>query len=727
MTYRRWKIAGSTGAVSRLRKYVTHKGIGKTAWVVGENAHKGYQKKKKGKRIRKGAFAIGLILIFGIYFMGANSALADTFYPSGDTQYCDFAQAISVSYRDLPPVSIGAGGLSYDILNLQGEFGLYPQYHSIFDVAELRYPNARRYNGVADYVAVPPKTTIDIGHFAFNYAGHPISLENGYLFLSRMSPEDGSLGRLGANGIIGEVSFFFYGRHITRSGLMRELGYVGTWDNSSWDSPPSGQVLYSFETIQPMEFAHRGVKVGFTDIGELQLLITSRVRNTSEYSLGSVEFSDCFSNGYQFTNVEDFAPGEEKTFGCAINLGLDYPSVLELSPAVVSDPNRHVESVGRGGDSIINFDPESRVFIAARTDLGATGWLGLQPDFAPVPSGDFLTVELIPYEVYSDTEVIELTPELNVEKLVTDSDEIEVKNNEILAGEEVEYVIRIGNSGARARNVRIIDDYDERYLEVLDDGEFVEENGRLILDIEEIRARESIELKVKMKAKELSLSGDYKAINKVKFECEESYCGQEDQVETTIKFGGLRLSKFVWDGANWRTWGSFSYGDTVNFQLLVENLEGDRPKGVKISDKLRCLPDPSVKHLYGTLFHESGQPFTSTKNFVTKPILNRDGEVVNYDFDSSALDDQTRYKCINEAWIDAETTDSDKVAFVVNPKVFRFPAPQSEGEEQPTSQGKLLGQTGFAVSPVFCVALFIFFFPLSKILQKSHAIDIMNL
>jgi len=230
-----------------------------------------------------------LVTVFAIFantFVGLLPILttevnADSFYPSNDALNCNFAMATSVSYRSLPSNSTSAGGMSYNSGQVYGASGNYPETHRITDVADITFPDAHRYRGTADRVAVPPNTRIDVGFYVHNYSGHTITAHNGHLFVSRANTDLGDWGRLGAGGSYANVNHIYAGENRTRSGRRIQTGNIGTYPANPISNTPLGRTIYSFTTIQPMQIQSRTASPEFLGGGNLRIRYDLTVRNTS--------------------------------------------------------------------------------------------------------------------------------------------------------------------------------------------------------------------------------------------------------------------------------------------------------------------------------------------------------------------------------------------------------------------------------------------------------------
>lgn len=408
-------------------------------------------------------------LLIGLLPIFTTEVKADSFYPSGDGQFCNFGMATSVSYRSLPANSTAPGGMSYNAGLIYGESGNYPETHRITDVANLLFPDARRYRGVADRIAVPPNTQVDVGFYVHNYSGHTITAHNGYLFVSRANTDLGDWGRLGAGGNYGSTSFLFAGQTVNRSGRIIQTGNLGTYGTNTISNPPLGRTIYSFTTIQPIQIQSRTATPEFLGGGNLRIRYDLTVRNVSQYNLPNINVLDNLPSGETFNQTVTFSPGQTRTFTYYANMGDSYPVTITNTPAVVSDPNRHKEEAAIGTNEYTDFNGESRTIIVDRDDAGAPAdWRGRQPDFSAHPAGDYFLVELLPYTIRSNNTTVNVPPNLLIEKLVSDDDETQVKVNASSPAEEITYDVSVRNTGGNATGVVVVDDYDQSLLEILD-------------------------------------------------------------------------------------------------------------------------------------------------------------------------------------------------------------------------------------------------------------------
>lgn len=719
MAYRRWSVLGVKDSRDRMNKYSRSRKRRRFGLVLGEydwrqmGRYRGYtsdnKKKEKSSQKAKGRYAIVFLIAAMLLFGRIGVAHADSFYPSGDTAYCQFAQGISLSYSSLPIAGTGPGEMYYDLGLVRGEGDGFPGSHNIFDIAEVRYPNARRYNGVADYIAVPPNTIADFGLFVFNFAGHDVSLRESQLFVSRQNPSDGDLMRLGAFGIPQSLSFLYFGTDVVREGYAVRVPPIGTWGQSSWEDPPLGVTIARFKTLQPIQITARNVRTTFGGDGRLHLLILTTVANTSTYSLDNVHIEETLPNGEIWSQVFDFEPHGAKYLRYGVDMGLSYALDFDVGPIIATDPNSHTESIGIGSGSVHTYDPENRVFMGLRDDLPAVGWYDYQPDMPPVPEGDFLTVELLPYEVRSEITEVSVQPELQVLKLVSDSDEELVEHSESQPGEEITYTINVSNTGARARNIEIIDSYDTNYLELVDSGVF-EAIGQGVLrhNISEIHANQEESYELKFKIRENLQPGEYSVENLVRLECLGGYCDDlEDSTTSNVSaYVDFDLEKLVWDGGDWSKIAEFSHNiddsdiESLLFKIDITNTGNVPSRPIDLLDLITCDPEISVKQV-----NSQWEMTELGYRNVTNSILPGDTVLLQLEIEILSELEVGEYQCVNNVVI--EGTELESQADVILKIWDQNGENEDSDEDDPDrEQDQSLAKTGGNMS------LIVFFLPL---------------
>ncbi|MBN1618789.1 hypothetical protein JW887_05625 [Candidatus Dojkabacteria bacterium] len=484
----------------------------------------------------KNRILLYLVFLASLIIFLPQKVRADAFYPRGDTMNCEFAQTISVSYRNLPVPSRSAGSMYYDSSLIHGESDGFVGSHDFFDVGTVLYPSARRYLGVADAVQVPPNSNIDFGYFYFNYSSHQIDVGKSNIFVSRADPSSGDLTRLGADVVNVSVAFLFNGSMITRGGKAHVMETIGNFAPSSYSYPPVGRTIYSFSTIQPLKIVHRSVVPEFNDSGELILEFSSTLFNYSSYTLNNIEVTDQLPDGSIHTQVVSIGPKDRISLYYDLNMGLDYPLDMTISPLIVKDPNFHKESVSLAASTNMSTNPESRSIISLRGDYGAPStWVANQTDFVAVGSGDFISVTLIPYELRSMAIDLHLAPDLSVEKFVSDSDETMVESTTSNSGEFIRYDIIVKNNGARAENIDVNDLFSDNYIEITDANFFNIQDLSLQAHIGRINNKQEVHYVLDAKVKSDLISGEYVIPNVVNLFCDSDYCQNiSDSVSTIV-------------------------------------------------------------------------------------------------------------------------------------------------------------------------------------------------
>lgn len=406
--------------------------------------------------------ALTRVLVAGCCFVALllkvgtiTSVRADNFYPTGDVKDCDFATATSLSYFMLPPNCNQQGCVSFDPTDLRGESGNYPYTHRISDVAYLTYPDAHRIWGIADSVAVPPNTQVDIGFFVHNYSKHDVSVPSAYVFLSRANLNNGDWGKLGAEGVIGNINYNYFGVSKVRLGRYKHVHDLGVYVPNTHATVPLGRTIYSFHTIQPLNIRSRDVNYEFDTNGNLILNYYVNIENISSYDLNNIKIIDIFPNEQKYEILSNFNAKETKDFFYSVNLGTDYERNINILPLTVIDPNYHREYVAVANG--IASDSESKTLLINRTDVGSSfGWTGIQPDFSTKTTGEYYYIELIPYTVYSEILNIDVAPKVSVKMTVSDFDEQEVTTNHVSPNEHFNVHFCVSNTGGNAKDLNLL-------------------------------------------------------------------------------------------------------------------------------------------------------------------------------------------------------------------------------------------------------------------------------
>ncbi len=461
--------------------------------------------KRLGRLFRSFLVLITVLASSGItnLFM-ATPVKADSFYPDGDVGGCKVATVMGVQFNDL-----GGNGVNWDSGNVSGESGAWIQNHHFNQVADITYPDAHKYPYVADRVAVPPNTRIEIGEWTYSYAGHGVNINNINFFTSRSNPADGDLTRLGAGGSYGTI---YMNGFPARSGKYVNTGYVGYFGDhvSSY-----GHVIYSFDTIQPIQlqsFTANPIWNG----SNLTVRYTAIIRNVSAYNLCNIRFRDVLPTGAIFDQTFCVNSGQNVTLTYDDNWGTNYPNTIINDPATIWDNNWHDESQSESMPSIYEGgNPNVRPGIVQRDDIGSpSGWSAGQPIWGQAERPP-INVVLIPYWFNSGQVRLDVPPVLTISKTVSDQDETNVKTNDSRPNEDISYNITIGNTGGKATGVVVVDDYDQSLIKITDPNGGSGNGNTISWNVGELQHSETKIFTVKAKTIAPLAHGTYVAPNTV--------------------------------------------------------------------------------------------------------------------------------------------------------------------------------------------------------------------
>lgn len=432
---------------------------------------------------------------------GTSAVFADNFYPSGDSAYCEVAQAAAISYGELPP-SDASLGMTYDASSIEGRKTWQLLQGNIESVADVTYPDARRINGIASHVSVPPNTKIDLDVFFYNFSGHEVVLKEGIFFVSMPSSRWGDLTKLGSDGWDRIVSINYLGTSIDRHGKAVWIKNWKTLPAHSYSALPKGEVFYSFKTIQPAEVINREVNYEFNSDGEFILKYKTDLRNNTDYLLKDVYVEDIFPDGEIFSKTLDLEERSITTLEYEKCLCYDYDYEIPISEFMIDDPNSHYEKASYGVAGNFSYDPGTRVFFTRRSDSTNLYWTGNQGDFTVSGEGDFISVKLLPYTIYTQPFSIDVRPNVQIlpsNILEDDSDLLEVEGK---ASDVYDIEIKIENSEAYLNNAKLIIEFDDEKVDFVNDSYEVLEDGRLALDLGRISTAEIINLSEEFKISE---------------------------------------------------------------------------------------------------------------------------------------------------------------------------------------------------------------------------------
>lgn len=478
---------------SRIKRFLKHRLLTKHLFKV----------KRTGK-LFKAFFTLILVLFSsGITNLAFVTPVhADPFYPDGDVGGCRFATVVGVQYND-----IGGNGVSWDNGNVSGESGSYIQNHHFTQVADITYPDAHKYPYIADRVAVPPNTRVEIGEWSYSYADHGVNLDAFHFFTSRPNPADGDLTRLGAGGSYGTI---YMNGFPARSGKYVTSGYIGYFPDrvSSY-----GHVFYSFDTVQPIQLQNFTASPIWNG-QNLTVRYTAVVRNVSAYNLCNIRFRDVLPTGAVYDQTFCVNSGQNVTLTYDENWGTNYPNTIINDPATIWDNNWHEETQSETQPSIYDVgNPAIRPGVVARDDLGApASWNANQPVWGQIERPP-INVVLIPYWFSSGQVRLDVPPVLSVQKTVSDNDETNVEANESRPDEEITYNITVSNTGGRATGVTVTDDYDQSLISIINADGGNDNGDTIIWNVGELQHGETRSFTVQARTISPLAHGTYLAPN----------------------------------------------------------------------------------------------------------------------------------------------------------------------------------------------------------------------
>ncbi len=382
---------------------------------------------------------ITIISTLTLYIAFTALAKADNFYPTGRVNNCQFASTIATQIKSTANVSV-----NYNSNHLYGSSGNWIQNHTIHDVADINFPNARRYTGVADKVSVPPGTQVQVGLMAWNYSGHEINTDNITFFTSHENPANGDLTRLGAGGSYGTITFD--NGQASRSGKNLRLPSLGSFSNRV---AHGGRIFYEFTTIQPIQMPIYEVTSQINADKELLINYKFQIHNNSTYSVCNVRLEQNLVNGTKFDKTICLNSGAVHNENFTINLGKNIPKNLNIPRLTITDNNRYIESSAsryQNSNDIYNYNARSAYI--GRNDSNAPNWYAFQPAWGQV-GNDLITIEIIPYWFQSGNKQFTFPNETSLEVTVSDSDEFAVKSNTFELDEEITFNIKLTNTLAR--------------------------------------------------------------------------------------------------------------------------------------------------------------------------------------------------------------------------------------------------------------------------------------
>ncbi len=436
---------------------------------------------------------------------------ADNFYPGADGSDCDFAYAESLTVSSLPSGEV----VDYNVSQVEGVVDSgWISSHTLDSIATISYPYSQRELGVRDRVAVPPRSTVDIGMFVYNHTGHSVEVLKGYLFLSK-NDGSGDFSRLGAVGYSDtDVVFTLRGHDMVKHGKVVELGNLGSYENHYYPGGlAKGKKIYSFEVEQPLRFVSQNIDYSFNSDKELLVEIEVEVENVSPYNLNNV-----FYKHRDFSSYENFDSGEVQHYDYEFNLGKNYSHFVDLGRISIEDPNTQTECIVDGRDwSDRGYNPDHWTLILARSDSNTpSGWTGNQGEWPTRPSGDSMCVTRIPYAFRSEDLSLDLDSDLNLESFLETDKGSNLKEADVVMNDIFEVDLSLTNRDARADSVEICTSYESDLVEILDScgGEILDDRVVWSLDSLDYDSVWDCSLVYKVKIFSSELSGEYELISR---------------------------------------------------------------------------------------------------------------------------------------------------------------------------------------------------------------------
>jgi uncharacterized repeat protein (TIGR01451 family) len=388
-----------------------------------------------------------LIFCLGLLFMLHSQIHADDFYPTASIDECKLATNLAVQYNNLPT------DIQYNPGLIAGEKSPFIQSNDINKVADITFPDARRYSGIADEVRVPPNTSVEFGAFTWNYSGHDIDSNELKLFTSRNNPGSGNLTRLGAGGVSTDLRFDVNNSRL-RSGLAVTLPGLGLIHNRIADK---GKVIYSFKTIQPIAAEKLSLSSHYDADQNLVIDYSYRVKNNSSYNVCNIDFEDNLPDGttYKKSLCLNATTYQDISYQALIKSQL--PAIITDSGPIVRDNNTYTEVSGdfhKNQNDIYNF--EARTLYVKRNDNTAPNWYAYQPAWGQVER-NLVKISIIPYSFHLPASIVTPTINLSLKKYIIDGDNNQLSQIDLSAGSIINYKLVITNNGPTANSVNLSD------------------------------------------------------------------------------------------------------------------------------------------------------------------------------------------------------------------------------------------------------------------------------
>lgn len=535
-------------------------------------------------------------------------ARADDFYVTGgDNGACRFASTVAVGYDNL-----GGGGINYDPAQVSGYSRAWIDNARFLDVASPWSPDPHRYWGVADGVAVPPNTRVSLAFYAWNYTDHGVNVNNVETFLSRQN-QGGGVSNLGGGGTYASSSWRVGQTTYTRTGMRVSSGNVG-WYNDRGNE--DGRIVHEFTTIQPI------IRQSFTATpvwsgANLSIRYDLTLRNSSNYNLCNIRVRDTMPSGQTYDQTHCINAGQTRTISYTENWGTSYPMSITNNNVRVDDNNTHREVTAERMVNAYDNRPEVKTAIAYRNDSTNPNWYASQTSWG-MQNGELFSVTLIPYWFEGGSASVNLTEDVSLSKRVSDSDETLVVHNTASNQEEITYRVSVTNDEARVTNMRIIDDYDQNYITILDaDGGT--DNGDRITWTATMEHGETRTWNVRARINELE-QGNYTFHNRVWTENPDS---PDEEVITDVNPEAvINLTKTVTDSDETNVKVNTVQGDhylegerRLTFNINYQNTGDAYARNVILTDDLTQFVDDGVFNRVENI--SGGGTFNSSNNIIT--------------------------------------------------------------------------------------------------------------
>ncbi len=400
---------------------------------------------------RKRIFLRGIAGLI-IFFCSQSAVSADSFYPGGDSNSCSLAGVVGVQYSRL-----GSSGIHWNSGDVQGVADPWIRVTQFRDVANPWYPNAARYDFVADIVAVPPGSRVELGMYLWNHSGHTVNVNKIELYTSLDLLGHGDISKLGAGGEVVNSCFKLGG--VMRCRNSKTVSIPVNWDirdRNATVQDSFGKIFYGFDTIQPIQLRSFNATPRWTG-RDLVIDYSLRLANVSDYSSCDINVWDQLPSGEIYDRDFCINAHSEIVVEYSANMGQVATGVINNDPAKITDRNSRQEQTTYIGSHIHDRTPTVLPAIFFRNDSNATGWYAPQPTWGEM--GRPLTFILIPYWFYTDPVSVYVSERISLEAYVSDEDESMVKNNEIGNGESMIYTVRLRNEGSYIDRVCIFVDF----------------------------------------------------------------------------------------------------------------------------------------------------------------------------------------------------------------------------------------------------------------------------